>query len=140
MITKTIKKESFIKAVKKELLNIKKYATSYEIYKLIYGIGMYGLMNHSNRCIYGLMTGNCDNDRGCELVEKCASEYKLNYHYFEDYMTYEQLAKLQFTKHRKRSNDIIYRSYVEVLLAMDKKKLLEMLHVIFKEEFESIEA
>lgn len=139
MITKTIKKESFLKAVKKELLNIKKYATKDEIFNLVDGIKKFGLANLTNRCVYGIMTGNCDGERGCELVEKCASEYKLNYRNFSEYLSYSNLESLQFNKHRKRSNDIIYRSYVEVLLVMDKKKLLDMIHVIFKEEFKSIE-
>lgn len=139
MSTKTIKKESFLRAVKKELLNIKKYATNNEIFNLIVGAKNFRLANFTNQCVYGIMTGNCDGERGCELVEKCASEYKLNCLSFSGSLTYYDLTSLRFSRHRKRSNDIIYRSYVEILLVIDRRKLLDMINVIFKEEFENIE-
>lgn len=138
MNTKIIKKESFLKAVKKELQNIKKYATSLEISKLINGIKRSGLHNYKDRCVYGLMTGNCDNDRGCELVEKCASIYKLHGEKLNSYLSYNDLLFLRFDKHRKRRNDIIYRSYVELFLIIDRRKLLDMISIIFNKESEDI--
>lgn len=52
-----------------EAKNLKKHATPEELGNLNYN----SLSPHSaSKCLYGQMTGNCYNDRACNLIEKCA--------------------------------------------------------------------
>lgn len=74
----TINYKTLLKNAKKELLNIKKFATESEIERLINAIESYEFDGkRSQNCIYGAMTGNCYSSRASELIKKCATTYKV---------------------------------------------------------------
>lgn len=58
--------------VRQEADNIKKYATKEEISRLDFKSLD---PKKIDRCIYGQMTGNCDNERAVELITLCAKRY-----------------------------------------------------------------
>lgn len=55
--------------VKTEAKNLRKFATKEELDKLIQEDFN---PRHSDNCIYGLLTGNCDSPRAIELIKSCA--------------------------------------------------------------------
>lgn len=61
-------KNDFLEDVRQEIENIKKYATKEEKKKLD---SFYFDPEDPNKCIYGLMTGYCRNDRAKFLISKC---------------------------------------------------------------------
>lgn len=56
------------KEIKQEADNIRKFATKEEISRLNFRDL---IPVHSESCIYGLMTGDCNSKRATELIEKC---------------------------------------------------------------------
>ena len=67
---------TFRKYVLQEIEGIKKYATQQERDKL--DIKFFN-PKYKDACIYGLMTGNCYNDRAVELIKLCAQySYAVN--------------------------------------------------------------
>lgn len=63
------KKSKLAELVKKEAKLLKKYATKTELRKLNV---LHLNPSHTEKCVYGLMTGNCTSDRAHELISKCA--------------------------------------------------------------------
>ena len=63
-----ITKVQFLKDVRTEIENIKKYARKSEIQKLDFDT--FNPLSVS-RCIYGQMSGACDSSRGSNLIYKC---------------------------------------------------------------------
>ncbi len=59
--------KTFVKKVQKELDDIKARATPEEIARLNFA---YFNSKHTERCIYGQMTGDCDSDRAKEIRKK----------------------------------------------------------------------
>ena len=69
---KQITKEQFLKDVRTEINNIKKYATKAEINRLDFE----NLEPENyNRCIYGQMTDDCTSPRASELIFKSCARY-----------------------------------------------------------------
>lgn len=65
-----MKRNEFLRQVRLEIDAIKKYATEKEIARLSKENFN---ANFINTCIYGLMAGDCFNERANELVKKCAT-------------------------------------------------------------------
>jgi hypothetical protein len=74
MITKKLKK-----AVVKEALLLRKYATQEEKYRLNADIID---PIHTNHCLYGQMTYNCESPRALELLKLCAKPYSYGCSYY----------------------------------------------------------
>jgi hypothetical protein len=63
-----ITEKVYLKRVKQEINNLKKYAKKEQLEKLDFN----RLIPESDKfCIYGQMTGNCYNDEAAELIKKC---------------------------------------------------------------------
>lgn len=113
--------KSLIASAKRELTNIKKNATVDEIQKLI---GYIDQLNgdDTHLCVYGLMTGYCQSRRAIELIEECASIYKIQ---GTDALgtrggIYLNNSIQDFVKHKQRTNNSIYYSKLELLTSLDK--------------------
>src|SRR6185312_6258352 len=70
--------EQFIKDVKKEVVALRKHAKTEELKKL--SIYMLDPMQPT-LCIYGLMTGDCRNERAADLIFKCCKRFIINERY-----------------------------------------------------------
>ena len=65
-------KKKFLEDVAKEAEALKEHATKEEISKLSIAILD---PTHSEKCLYGLMTGNCYSERASELIFKSCTRY-----------------------------------------------------------------
>lgn len=68
------------KAVVKEALRLRKHATKEEKESLVASLI---IPDHMFRCIYGTMTGSCNNYRAKELKSKCTVPYSSSIDKFE---------------------------------------------------------
>lgn len=62
-----MERSEFLKLVRKEIISLKKKATSEELCKLNFSTLA---PSNTEKCIYGQMTGDCDSDRARELSPK----------------------------------------------------------------------
>lgn len=123
--------KSLIASAKRELTNIKKNATVDEIQRLIEHINILdGLYN--DKCIYGLMTGNCHTSRASELITECASIYKIKGvdRDGNDEGRFLLPTSRQFVKHRDRKNSATYFSKLELLTMLDKEAVQKLVKQI----------
>lgn len=67
-MVKTYTKKQFIEDVKKEARALKENATKEETSRLDFDDLD---PNSPTRCVYGQMTGSCQNDRAVDLIKKC---------------------------------------------------------------------
>lgn len=126
----TIKYETLLKNAKKELLNIKKFATKSEIERLINAIETYEFDGkRSQYCIYGAMTGNCYSSRASELIEKCAMSYKAIS--LDEGTTMFERSKLREKDHHYPFRDF-YHSQLEVLAYRYQEVTIELVKKILQ--------
>ena len=69
-----LSKPDYLKAVRTELENIKKYATQDQIDEL--NIKWFN-PQRSDNCIYGQMAGDCHNDEAVNLIRRCSVKYSI---------------------------------------------------------------
>jgi hypothetical protein len=93
---------NYLIKVKREIHNIKKYATNSQLIKLNFDVLD---PNNTSRCIYGLMTGHCNNDEAIKLIKLCCNTKTSFYN----------LSDRVFIDDKPRSNDgnITPFSYLE---------------------------
>lgn len=97
---KQITKEQFLKDVRTEINNIKKYATKAEINRLDFE----NLNPDSKyKCIYGQMTGICTSPRASELIFKSCARYISP---GDDYIKTDSFIKLKSQINGKTIPDI----------------------------------
>lgn len=96
--------------LKEELDNLKLFATKEELAKLAKA----EFINPQNRskCIYGIMTGTCENERASELVNKCSS--------MRVYGTSAMRNELKFSE-KERDSDMLLFSPIEIFLFIATK-------------------
>lgn len=121
---------TFRKYVLQEIEGIKKHATQEERDKL--DIEFFN-PEYKNSCIYGLMTGNCNNERGIELIRLCTQ-----YSYAVDNIG-EVYVLLQ-VKPRSRFEELKVRySLLELYIYKAQIETVERLMAYLKGESETFE-
>lgn len=71
----TYTKEQFLKDVAAEAKALREHATKEELGRL----QLHALdPMHTDYCVYGLMTGDCQSDRACDLIGNCCQRFFVN--------------------------------------------------------------
>jgi hypothetical protein len=117
--------EKIKKLAKQELLNIRTYSTLEEWNKLI--LNLNDLNGRSSEtCIYGIIAGNCHNDRAIELIKSCATDV-----YFSSFFI---CVTTHPTIFQYDTEPIKHRNFtaLEWLLARERKLVIDMISEIEK--------
>ena len=127
-----MKKETVIKHVMLEIENIKKFATKEQVMRL----SIEKVFPFSpDRCIYGLMTGNCFSDEAQQLIYKCCSRVGGGIPDEDDDSFYQEAFGIDDCKIKKPSKkDII----VEVTSEMRRFSFLEIYIAYLPQQCENI--
>ena len=93
-----MKKKELLEKAKKELLRIKEHATLEERTNLLLGALDGDITGwNSHRCVYGKMTGDCENLRSRALMQLCAGT-----HGTDQLLQTYRIKVLQFNPNRPR--------------------------------------